>query len=52
MPDEATTSLRTHLPATCLCNDQPLTVYVAASTLLSLSLSQPLNLSTSRTSIP
>ena len=49
MPDEATTSLRTHLPGPCLCNDQPLTVYVAASPLLSLSLclslpcSQPLN---------
>ena len=49
MPDEATTSLRTHLPGPCLCNDQPLTVYVAASLLLSLSLclslpcSQPLN---------
>jgi hypothetical protein len=49
MPDKATTSLRTHLPSPCLCNDQPLTVYVAASLLLSLSLclslpcSQPLN---------
>ena len=38
MPDEATTSLRTHLPCPCLCNDQPLTVYVAAFPLLSLSL--------------
>ena len=35
MPDEATTSLRTHLSGPCLCNDQPLTVYVAASPLLS-----------------
>ena len=48
-PDEATTSLRAHLPGPCLRNDQPLTVYVAASPLLSLSLclslpcSQPLN---------
>ena len=39
MPDEATTSLRTNLPGPCLCNDQPLMVYVAASPLLSLSLS-------------
>ena len=38
MPDEATTSLRAHLPGPCLRNDQPLTVYVAASPLLSLSL--------------
>ena len=37
-PDEATTSLRAHLPGPCLRNDQPLTVYVAASPLLSLSL--------------
>ena len=37
-PDEATTSLRAHLPGPWLRNDQPLTVYVAASPLLSLSL--------------
>ena len=39
MPDEATTSLCTHRPDPCLRTDQPLTVCVAASPLLSLSLS-------------